>query len=506
MENQIRKYVSDYISDNEINRWNAGDVVAISAGCGSGKSHFIKNILYEKAKSQNKKILMLIHRTNCVEQFKIEIENNGKSDVISIKTYQSIERTIISKGEYLYDDYAYLVCDEFHYFIEDSNFNCYTDISFDSIINCKGAVKIFMSATGEAMQDIIQSRCHKKSKLHSYRVPMDFDHIKELVFYYKNDTTEALAHKFKKSNDKAIFFIQSASEAHTLYRKFSDCSTFLCGKGSEQYYKDVNETVISNMLTNERFEKQFLICTTCFDAGANIIDPDLHTVVIDVKNVSTLIQCLGRKRSRASDDYLNVYIKAIPNRRINGMSSMRKTALKKADYLIKNDTQAFLKEYPRDERIDKFNTALIYDEPLSQKRKNSCTKRVNMMIYEKFKADISEYAEMMQIGYVKYIARLLHFGYGFNRYYRMHEEGELTEYLQMLADEKTVMLTADDRIQLIEKMDVKHNRKLIKSEKILNDVLEEKDYPFRIESFETSRIVDGKKKKYKHAWRVITVT
>lgn len=161
MEN--KRYISDIISSNDIDNWHNGEAVLISAGCGAGKSYFIKNILYAKARQQDKKILMLIHRTNCVNQFQMEIEKDNKTDVIDIKTYQSVEARIIKSGNYSFDDYSYIVSDEFHYFVEDSGFNCYTDISFNAIMCCNTAVKIFMSATGDTMLQIINKFNDRKS-------------------------------------------------------------------------------------------------------------------------------------------------------------------------------------------------------------------------------------------------------------------------------------------------------------------------------------------------------
>ena len=104
MEN--KRYISDIISLNDIDNWHNGETVLISAGCGAGKSYFIKNILYAKALQQNKKILMLIHRTNCVNQFQMEIEKDNKTDVIDIKTYQSVEARIIKNGSYYVSDWG----------------------------------------------------------------------------------------------------------------------------------------------------------------------------------------------------------------------------------------------------------------------------------------------------------------------------------------------------------------------------------------------------------------
>lgn len=502
MEN--KKRVSDVITEKDINSWHNGDVVTISAGCGAGKSYFIKNILYAKAKEDNKKILMLVHRSKCSDQFEIEIETDGKSDIIDVRTYQSIEYSLIHEYDVILDSYAYIVSDEFHYFIEDSGFNCYTDISFQAIIKCRSAIKIFMSATGETMGAMINKRIPKnRINYYNYTIPPDFSHLNSLSFFYQKDTIQALAYKLKAEGKKAIFFIQTVKAAHRLFNEFKDCSLFLCGKSSEsgkKYYKDVDEDKITRMLTDQKFEEQFLITTTCFDAGANIIDTDLHTVVIDVKNVSSLIQCLGRKRSQGADDKLDVFIKAVSNKQIGGMRSKRVEGLKQADFLLQNKTRAYVEKYPRDKGFDRFHASLIYDEPMSKRNKNTCTKLVNMMIYEKYKLDISQYDKMLKSGYVSYIANILRFGNGFNRYYSMYDEGDLNSYLEFLAANEAVMLTAEDKKPFIEKMNVKHNGKLLKSKNSLNATLTEKKYHYKIEEFDVT--CNGK--RYRHAWKIIS--
>lgn len=76
------KRVSELISPSEIKTWEKGSVITIKAGTGAGKSYFIKNILYAFAKANKKRILFLIHRSNCVNQFQREIEKANKTDVI----------------------------------------------------------------------------------------------------------------------------------------------------------------------------------------------------------------------------------------------------------------------------------------------------------------------------------------------------------------------------------------------------------------------------------------
>lgn len=508
---ETKKRVSDVITDKDISKWRNGDIVAISAGCGAGKSYFIKNVLYKRAKAEKKKILMLIHRKRCVEQFQMEIKTDNKTDTIDVQTYQSIEFAMLNNKPLDFSQYAYIVSDEFHYFIEDSSFNSYTDLSFDSIIRYNHAVKIFMSATGDTMINMMieyKNRINRKMIMYQYSINHDYTHLRNLKFFYQNDTIKALAYEFKKVGRKAIFFIQSAKEAHSLYKAFQDCALFLCGKSSDsgqKYSSDIDEGAIKSMLANQNFDKLFLITTGCFDAGANIIDTELHDVVIDMKNVSSLIQCLGRKRSQGADDYLDVYIKAVSNRQLGGIHSTRVDGLKRANFLLQHDTRKYVEEYPRDDKFGKFHKALIYDEPMSKRNKNTCTKKVNMMIYEKYKLDIQQCDDMKKIGYAQYIANIFRFGNGYGRYYSFVEEGQLRDYLEMLAVNQVVMLTAEDKKPLIDKMNVKHNGKLLKSCNSLNAALEEKRYMYRIETFETSRIIDGNKKKFKSAWRVVKI-
>lgn len=52
--------VSDIIPMADIEEWKTDEIVIIETGTGAGKSYFIKNVLYEYAKSQGKKILFLI--------------------------------------------------------------------------------------------------------------------------------------------------------------------------------------------------------------------------------------------------------------------------------------------------------------------------------------------------------------------------------------------------------------------------------------------------------------
>jgi len=155
--------VSDVVTIDKIESWIPGDLITIKSGTGGGKSYLIKNILYPIAKRDGKKILMLTHRSNCATQFKEELARDDKLDVIKIMTYQKLEYMYMKSNEKDLDEYNYIVCDEFHYFMGDASFSKTTDISLDLILSQIFATRIFMSATGDHMKTYINDIKNKET-------------------------------------------------------------------------------------------------------------------------------------------------------------------------------------------------------------------------------------------------------------------------------------------------------------------------------------------------------
>ncbi len=336
--------VSEIVTTDEIRKWNTGDVITIKAGTGMGKSHFIKNNLYAFAKSNHKKILFLIHRVNCVDQFQKEIEAYRKTDVVEIMTYQKIESLYINKKTFDFSKYEYIVCDEFHYFLSDAAFNIKTDISLNIILQQGDKTRIFMSATGDYMKRYINNV--RKIPTIDYEIPITYSFIKQLTFFNKDETIEAFIKEAIERNHKSMFFIQSATKAYKLYEKYKEHCLFNCGK-SDKHYKYVNKDKIDNMLQKEKFEELILITTTCMDSGVNIKEEELKHVVCDVRDTGVLIQCIGRKRIESLNDKIYLYIKTITNQRLGGIKSQLKLKMEKADYLRNHTVKEYLDKFPR---------------------------------------------------------------------------------------------------------------------------------------------------------------
>lgn len=517
----MKRRISDVISEEDIKTWKAGDNVLIAAPMGAGKSYFCKNPLYLIAKKAGDKILMLIHRKNCVEQFTYELEEDFKTDVIDVITYQSMEFKKLHNISSQIDlsQYKYIVCDEFHYFFNDSSFNNKTAVSFKMIMENKTSTHVFMSATGEHMTRYMKKYI-KDNKLDApieYEIPFDFSFIKCLTFFNKDDTMEAFLKEGIEKGTKGIFFIQKAEKAYKLYSKYKEYCVFNCSSNNKKYYDYVEEKKIQQILKEQRFEEQFLITTACFDAGINIIDRDVKHIVIDIVDIDSLIQCMGRKRIQDEDDKVYIYIKAISNQRLAGLKRSMEEKVKMADFYMQNgySVEKLIDKYPmQNDPNNILYDDLVYDEE-GKVIPGSYTKTVNEPMYFKKKEDIADYAIMLEVykkyGYCKFLAQKLGFyNYDIGKYtYRMiNEEYGLENYLEKMVADEVVLLQQKDRSELISMINAKQDGKLLKKVATLNQVLEERELDYRIKEFETTRYIedsDGnkKKKKYKNAWKIV---
>ena len=79
--------------------------------------------------------------------------------------------------------------------------------------------------------------------------------------------------------------------------------------------------------------------------------------------------------------------------------------------------------------------------------------------------------------------------------------------MERYAVEKIVMLNKDARKELIESLNVRQDGILVQNIHALNHIIkEELDLQFEIETFITSRTVNGKRKRYENAWRVVKLS
>lgn len=348
----------------------------------------------------------------------------------------------------------------------------------------------------------------KEIKTISYELPITYNFIEVLTFFNKDESMEKFIEEVIERDEKGIFFIQSAKKAYELHKKYEKYTLFNCSKSNNEYYKYVSVDKIDRMLQDERFEEQILITTTCMDAGVNIKDDKVKHIVCDVKDIGSLIQCIGRKRLQNENEKIYLYIKTITNEQLGGMKSQLKLKIEMADFLRKHTVKDFIEKYPR--RNDYNN--IVYDDTVLED--NKCTKKVNELMYFKARLDICDIEIILmykKYGYCKYLANK--FGFiddGDNEFtYRLldeeYEKETLENYLESIVGKK---LFKEERKELIDKVDLRQRGKQLKRAESLNESFRERKISYTIDDEpkrKSYRDKNGKVKKEKTYWIVYKI-
>jgi hypothetical protein len=391
----MKQYISDIITEEEICKWLPGNRVLICSQTGTGKSQMIKDGLYEYAKKHNNKILLLSNRNVLKKQNEEELKDS-KSDIITLKNYQTLESSIIQGNEIsdLLKRYDYIIFDECHYILSDSTFNLNTDILLSQLKNPnKDNIYVFITATPEAILT------YQNTFEFKYDIQKDYSYIKELYFYSREETLNNILEKIP-SNEKVIYF-GNALDSLELSLSYND-SSFLCSEHNKNYYKRISKFVSHDIEKDNTFKTKMLFTTKVLDNGINIIDKNIKHIVIQMFDGIDVVQCLGRKRIIDENDTVTVYIKNFHGGEIFPR--------------IKNINDKFkmvqdLKEFGK-EKFQEMYTRKILD-PIIQN--NFEINQAKLYYYKYFKNMASimlrKSDENDTTGYKKYICKCLEFPY-----------------------------------------------------------------------------------------------
>ena len=392
LERRGKMKISEIISIGEIERWKKNDNIVIQAGTGMGKSYFIGNKLYRYCQDHNKKILFLVHRNSLRRQ--LAFDNRNKD--INMMSYQFLECNDVPL------DYDYIVCDEFHYFLDDSPMNYQTHISFEKVMSTD-ATKIFMSATPK---DILNYMKGEDIQMKEYYIETDFDYIKDLNFIYGvNDIKDIVAQKIALGEKVLIFTTSGRDILKSIYRTFKNDTMVYVSKNNSLYEEYVDEELIDQMLKTGKLPKKILLATSVIDAGVSIWDKDVKTIILDVPNDNTLIQSLGRKRFNDKEEKISVYCKMRNQRDISRSIVRVKNNIDKSTYYKEKGVEKYLIKYgatsltePVKLKFDEETNSLkVFFNPLYEERL-----KVDLAYYNKLRAD-----DAIEENYAKHIASLL---------------------------------------------------------------------------------------------------
>lgn len=303
-------YVSDLITADIIDTWRGNDRILIKSSCGTGKTTFIVNTCYQYGKQNHKRILILINRRYLKQQ--IERECEGKEDVITVMTYQALEQNL-DYANRIMREYDYIFADEAHYFFTDSVLKNSTTYKLMSILEAIDHPVIFMTATPEILE---RWMTFNEENTFDIQMPPQVDKF----YYFRNSNGINRLLGLLPQGEKIIYFCSDLRYMEKLYNQYEDECMFVCSESKGYYYKqyvDKNK-VEREIVGNETFSKRILLTTSVLDNGVNFKDRNIKHIICDYADITTVIQCIGRKRYIDENDTINLYIMDYVQETLNG--------------------------------------------------------------------------------------------------------------------------------------------------------------------------------------------
>ena len=186
--------------------------------------------------------------------------------------------------------------------------------------------------------------------------------------------------------EKAIFFT-SAEKAYNASKQVYDAS-FICSESNSRK-RSINKKELKSIQEQSRFDSRVLCTTIALDNGINIIDEQVKHIVVDILDLDTVIQCIGRKRVLSANDTITLYVADKKHNSIQTYLNMVCKDLEQAIFLREHGEEAFRKQF----RKQGYNRQLI-DIDVDKIKINE----VAAWKYSELKAD---YKLMLEVGWLR---------------------------------------------------------------------------------------------------------
>lgn len=329
-------FVSDSLS-SVFRSWSPEVPVAIFSDTGTGKSHFIENILAPEANFYKQGILLVSNRVALGRQTKrrlakmfneewklADYSDQGIDKItdfkhITVVSFQQLEEWLNQGSNnlnMLKQDFRYVVFDEIHYCLSDCGFNAMTDIVLEFIMSeFQDSIKIFMTATPEQIFPVLAKKQVRGGMVydsigweqglyrwHVYQFAHDFSQIIPHAFLDVEDIVALI--KKTDSKDKTVVFVESRELGNAIVQK--------CGFGNmvtadSKYPQDFSYEIYTEIVQNEKFDGRLLVCTAVLENGINLKDTKIKNVVVFANDKTRFLQMLGRVR-REPEQQINLYV------------------------------------------------------------------------------------------------------------------------------------------------------------------------------------------------------
>lgn len=351
------KYLSDFFTEEDVSNFSSHDAVFIKAETGMGKSTFARTMISEDALRDNKEVLFLIHRIPGKRDIEDEIQKDLRNNMV-VSTYQKIRYDYDNDELDYLDGFKYIICDESHAFITDSEMNPKMNSTLDLLLRSNSTC-IFMSATPTGIEEYV-NMYYKELKMWNIKISMDtciFDRnmINDAYMYYDKESMIKAIEGVLESGEKAFIMLDRMDQVLDLYDRFKSHALFSCSRTREEY-KYVDEDAIDYLISTNKLPKKLLISTSTMAEAISFKDEDLKHIFIESSSPFLVKQAIGRKRPIDEDDTYNVHLMNINLRRLVARKRVLEERLD-ASILFDNDPERFLRR--EGEVLGRFNNLFM---------------------------------------------------------------------------------------------------------------------------------------------------
>lgn len=343
------RYISEEIN-NDYEKWRGrsweldeelgepsyeGDYVLIEADMGTGKTSFIFNVLAQYAEEIGERILYLCNRIELKEDA-INYSEHSNFNSVDIMSYQQLEKIIEQKNRSMIDPdtgesnkysidsysrllrYKYIVADECHYFLEDSQFNAATHYSFSFLTKKSPQVKILISATPGMLRKVFYRQVKQSGYKYRLKKNMEYLHLQ----FYRDDRGKGKDYPkvvienllSQDTEEKIIYFVDSKKRMtdlltqSSLIKENAVCLFSGDDETEDGLIKADNciERISEDYIT---FSSRVLLTTTVISNGVSFKDKNIKWIICDIPDPLTAVQCIGRKRVLDNEDSCNVLVR-----------------------------------------------------------------------------------------------------------------------------------------------------------------------------------------------------
>lgn len=512
-----KQYVSSKISEEQLVSLTEGNYM-IFAGTGAGKTYFIKNTMKYFAIENNKRVLVLFPRDAIKEQTKKDLGQVGEietySDIaykhyIQVMNYQSLMNRIKEDEDYL-DKFDYIVCDEAHYFVNDS-WNNKTQDELEAILNSK-TTKIYMTATYKAFVKLFESRNIKYETLYKqYGIDFNLHSMsKNIRNIYTTTSRDRYLAFIQQRENKVLSIhstIQSAYESTLILKD----SAFICSESRKDYSKHIDKDTLEYLNKNKKFDKRILCATSVIESGVDIIDSQLDLIGLDgYFTEETILQGIGRKRFTTDEDVLDILILE-PNRKSIGTRiGILEKNLEDVEKIRTKGFEAFLEG--RKDKIEKANFIRIENDGrlTLDYTKIESMKSELQWLYNIYKSSITDYVRDVHGAVQSQVINLDKLDLELEIFEKFVGKKLFKKYdkdVETHIGEEEYGLQEQFKEALKNEFGLRANNGSKETSlgiKTINAFFEENNINYRVENFSKSTRINGKKKELTY-WELIEI-